>query len=378
MSEYYMIVTDAGAALETAAKAGGTTVQLAQFAAGDGGGAPITPDPTATALANEVYRGDISSLLVNTDDPAVLDAQCVIPPDSGGYTVREIGLYTDDGTLYAIGNYIEQEKPDPADGLTIEMDIKVEIAVSDISTVTLVYSGQSFLTPDQADALYLRQDKQLAEIAAQGEEGQQAARDNIGAVAKDTTVNGHALSTDVVVTSQDIFGTATSINDAADLNTFTTPGIYYQTANASAAGGTNYPEPNAGSLRVYKATGDGVVQEYSIYNNSRVYRRGLYADEWSSWAQGYDTQNPPPTPDLSSYETIDDANAKFVQGVQLGAESSMAASGGSGDSQTAKVPAGNAVTGTHSNYNDSNWELDTLYFKPIQEDVNGTWKTIEG
>ncbi|WP_234262252.1 phage tail protein [Klebsiella aerogenes] len=156
MSEYYMIITDAGAAMEAAAHASGTPVTLTEFAAGDGGGVPVTPDPTRTALVNEVYRGNISSLTINADDNTILNAQCVIPADSGGYTVREIGIYADDGTLYAIGNYIEQVKPDPSVGMAITMDVSVELAVSDTRDINLYLNPGDYLTKEQADQLYLK------------------------------------------------------------------------------------------------------------------------------------------------------------------------------------------------------------------------------
>ncbi|WP_370611818.1 phage tail protein [Klebsiella aerogenes] len=156
MSDYYIIITDAGAALEAAAHASGTPVTLTEFAAGDGGGAAVTPDPTRTTLVNEVYRGNISSLTINADDNTVLNAQCIIPADSGGYTVREIGIYADDGTLYAIGNYIEQVKPDPTTGTAITMDVSVQLAVSDTADITLYLNPGDYLTKEEADELYLK------------------------------------------------------------------------------------------------------------------------------------------------------------------------------------------------------------------------------
>lgn len=156
MSDYYIIITDAGAALEAAAHASGTPVTLTEFAAGDGGGAAVTPDPTRTALVNEVYRGNISSLTINADDNTILNAQCIIPADSGGYTVREIGIYADDGTLYAIGNYIEQVKPDPSTGTAITMDVSVQLAVSDTADITLYLNPGDYLTKEEADELYLK------------------------------------------------------------------------------------------------------------------------------------------------------------------------------------------------------------------------------
>lgn len=82
----------------------------------------------------------------------------------------------------------------------------------------------------------------------------------------------------------------------------------------------------------------------------------------------------PPSPDLSGYETKSDANARFVQGVQLGAEVNQGST--NGHSNPYHFPTGNAVTGIHgpnSDINDADW-----YTKPIQQNINGTWATIAG
>lgn len=112
-------------------------------------------------------------------------------------------------------------------------------------------------------------------------------------------VNGHALSSDVDVTAQDIFnGQAVGIGDAADLNTFTIPGLYYQAANAQAQTGRNYPEANAGSLEVYKNA--GITQIYRVYNNSRSYIRTLYSGTWTAWTKQYDAANKPTAGDVGA------------------------------------------------------------------------------
>ncbi|EOZ7468804.1 phage tail protein [Enterobacter hormaechei] len=104
-------------------------------------------------------------------------------------------------------------------------------------------------------------------------------------------VNGHGLSTDVDVLPGDIFKLSTGIGDAADLNTYTAPGLYYQPANAQATTGKNYPETVAGSLEVYKHA--GITQIYRTYNNSRCYIRTLYSGAWTAWTKQYDTANKP-------------------------------------------------------------------------------------
>ena len=80
-------------------------------------------------------------------------------------------------------------------------------------------------------------------------------------------------------------GTATSLTGALDLNTFVTPGFYYQAANAQAASGTNYPVALAGSLLVQTAA--GVTQLYQTYlqTTPELYFRSYYSGSasWSTW-----------------------------------------------------------------------------------------------
>lgn len=89
------------------------------------------------------------------------------------------------------------------------------------------------------------------------------------------------------MTAQDIFnGQAVAIGNTADLNTFMTPGLYYQNTNDFAAAGANYPEASAGSLEVYKHA--GITQIYRIYNNSRSYIRTYWNNVWSAWVSSID------------------------------------------------------------------------------------------
>ena len=127
-----------------------------------------------------------------------------------------------------------------------------------------------------------------------------AANDNAnGRVPSGRRVNGRALAEDINITSQDIFnGQAVLIGNAADLNSFTTPGLYYQSSNTQAQAGTNYPEAVAGSLEVYKHA--GVTQVYRIYADSRSYIRAFYNGAWTSWAKQYDAANKPTPGDIGA------------------------------------------------------------------------------
>ena len=75
-----------------------------------------------------------------------------------------------------------------------------------------------------------------------------------------------------------------AIGDYANLNSFTTPGDYYQGLNSNATNGQNYPVNLAGSLTVRKAAGsNGCTQTYRVYSRAEAYERAMYNNSWSAW-----------------------------------------------------------------------------------------------
>ncbi|MFZ4832767.1 phage tail protein [Rouxiella sp. Mn2063] len=150
--KYYSIITNTGKALEAAALANGTTITLSHFVVGDGSGKELVPDATSTKLVNEKYRQKIAMLSVSPEQANQLMAQLVIPSEVGGFTVREIGLLTDKGELYALANCAAIEKP--VGGINISMQFR--LAVSDTANITLqVATG---------DGLFLRMDRNLSDV----------------------------------------------------------------------------------------------------------------------------------------------------------------------------------------------------------------------
>ena len=134
-------------------------------------------------------------------------------------------------------------------------------------------------------------------------------------------------------------GTPTELGANVDLDTIKTPGVYCQTANAEASTALHYPEANAGSLVVYQAAGP--VQQYFVYNSSRVYVRAQYSTGgWTAWAKQYNTQNKPTAADaeaatqncnfatkLGINRTISGANAPTMTGVWQAQDSTWAPEG---------------------------------------------------
>lgn len=278
MSDYYILITDAGAALEASAHAAGTTVKLAKFSVCDGG-VDFIPDPTATTFPDVFPPIDISSLTVSPDDATIMVAQCIIPGSSGGYTIRGIAIYTDDGTLYATGNYPSQPKPAPDSGFAASLEILAQLAVSDTSDVSLTVTEGNFLTETQGDTLYLRQDKRLSEIADAGAEAQEEAQDNLGLgtvapldATTSTTDNtvGHVLKVGDHGVGNDAL---LAVDTALSSPTGCPSGFFKQSGNAD---DNRYGSYGAGVTLQYAVTED----EGTYYGRMFVRNDGHLIAEW--------------------------------------------------------------------------------------------------
>ncbi|MCS3836728.1 hypothetical protein HNR03_001308 [Pseudomonas sp. JAI111] len=172
MADYYTLLTNAGIAYETACKAAGTPIKLSQISVGDGGGAVYNPAATDTALKREVWRGPLNALFQDEKNPSWLLAEVTIPPDVGGWYVREAGIWTDTGILYAIVKYPESFKPVLAtSGSGKEFYIRSIFETSNASLVTLliddtvVKATRAWVTSYVADELAKLDTKQSVRVA---------------------------------------------------------------------------------------------------------------------------------------------------------------------------------------------------------------------
>ena len=135
--QYYTLVTNIGAARIAKATALGTVVNLSQMAVGDGGGNPITPSATATALTREVYRASLNMLAVDENNQKQVIAELLIPEEEGDFTIREVGLFDDDNNLIAIGSIADSYKPLLSSGTASQQIIRMVIQIDNTDAVVL-------------------------------------------------------------------------------------------------------------------------------------------------------------------------------------------------------------------------------------------------
>ncbi|MEW5560262.1 phage tail protein, partial [Enterobacter asburiae] len=136
-TKYFAILTNQGAARLANAAALGTKLNITKMAVGDANGVLPTPDPAQTKLINQRRIEAINSLGVDASDASQIIAEQIIPENEGGFWIREIGLYDDEGVLIAVANCPETYKPLLAEGSGRTQTIRMILVVSSTSAITL-------------------------------------------------------------------------------------------------------------------------------------------------------------------------------------------------------------------------------------------------
>ena len=131
------LITVAGREKIAAAILSGNKVVFSQMSVGDGGGSATTPDENQTALVNERFRTQLNSLKLS-DTEHIIIAEVIIPPEVGGFTIREAALFDDVGVCMAVANVPETYKPALAEGSGRFTILRIWLAVSSTEAVELV------------------------------------------------------------------------------------------------------------------------------------------------------------------------------------------------------------------------------------------------
>ncbi|EHW7197767.1 tail fiber protein [Escherichia coli] len=152
-TKFKTVITTAGAAKLAAATApGGRKVNITTMAVGDGGGKLPVPDAGQTGLIHEVWRHELNKISQDKRNSNYIIAELVIPPEVGGFWMRELGLYDDAGTLIAVANMAESYKPALAEGSGRSQTCRMVIIVSSVASVELTIDTTTVMaTQDYVD-----------------------------------------------------------------------------------------------------------------------------------------------------------------------------------------------------------------------------------
>ncbi|HEB4127900.1 TPA: phage tail protein [Escherichia coli] len=151
--KFKTVITDTGAQkLAQAAAPDGKPVRLTHMAVGDGGGTLPTPDSKQPRLVHEVWRHTVNRVFLDATHQNRIIAELVIPPETGGFWIREIGVFDEHGDLIAVGNTAESYKPAVAEGSGRAQTFRTILTVSSTATVALTVDNTMVMaTVDYVD-----------------------------------------------------------------------------------------------------------------------------------------------------------------------------------------------------------------------------------
>ena len=182
--KYYAILTNQGAARLANATMLGSKLNLTQMAVGDANGVLPTPDPAQTKLINQKRIAPLNLLSVDPNNQSQIIAEQIIPENEGGFWIREIGLYDDEGVLIAVANCPETYKPQLQEGSGRTQTIRMILVVTNTEAITLKIDPSVVLATrkyvdDEVLELKLYVDEQMRNhIAAQDPHTQYAQKHN--------------------------------------------------------------------------------------------------------------------------------------------------------------------------------------------------------
>ncbi|MCO4946401.1 phage tail protein [Escherichia coli] len=323
-TKFKTVITTAGAAkLAAATVPGGKKVNLSAMAVGDGNGKLPVPDAGQTKLVHEVWRHALNKVSVDNKNKNYIVAELVVPPEVGGFWMRELGLYDDAGTLIAVSNMAESYKPELAEGSGRAQTCRMVIILSNVASVELSIDASTVMaTQDYVDDKIAEHEQSrrhpdatltekgftqlssatnsTSEELAATPKAVKAANDNANSrLAKNQ--NGadiqdkSAFLDNIGVTSLTFMKNNGEMPVDADLNTFgpvkAYVGVWYKSTSSNATLEKNFPEDGAvGVLEVFNGGNFSGMQRYTT-RTGNVYMRNLSGTwngsdgPWIYWRQ---------------------------------------------------------------------------------------------
>ena len=154
VKEFYAIITNSGLSSIATAKVNGKNVKLTHLAVGDSNGAYYAPDANQITLKNELYRGEINRVYLDPNYPTQLIIEASINENIGGFFIREIGIFDENGDLFSIGKYPVTYKPQSATGSLKDLYIRMVLVFSEAPNIELyVNPHNSVVSSDRFEAL---------------------------------------------------------------------------------------------------------------------------------------------------------------------------------------------------------------------------------
>ncbi|WP_156720201.1 phage tail protein [Klebsiella pneumoniae] len=134
---YISVVTAKGREKIAKAAAEGEKVVFAWMAVGDGNGLTPEPDENSQALIHEVFRSPLNSVKIVSEQKNIIATEMIIPPEAGGFTIREGALYDEDGECLVVASLPVTCKPELSEGSGRFTVIRIWLSVDNVGAIEL-------------------------------------------------------------------------------------------------------------------------------------------------------------------------------------------------------------------------------------------------
>ncbi|SDC64302.1 Phage-related tail fibre protein [Pseudomonas guariconensis] len=163
-------LTNVGIAQQANSAALGVPWSITHMLIGDGGGDPAqfpdpVPKPTQTALVHQVLRAQLNALYPSPADPAVLVAELVLPPETGGWWIRELALEDANGNFVAVASPAPSYKPLLVQGSGRTQTIRMHVVFGNVANITLKIDPSIVLATRE----YVDKAREAAELYARNQ-----------------------------------------------------------------------------------------------------------------------------------------------------------------------------------------------------------------
>lgn len=163
-------LTNIGIAQQANSAALGVPWNITHMLIGDAGGDPSespepTPKPTQTALVRQVLRAQLNALYPSPADPAVLVAELVLPPEVGGWWIRELALEDANGNFVAVAKPAPSYKPLLAQGSGRTQTIRMHVVFGNVANINLKIDPSIVLATRE----YVDKAREAAELYARNQ-----------------------------------------------------------------------------------------------------------------------------------------------------------------------------------------------------------------
>mgnify|MGYP001092425824 CR=1 FL=1 len=172
--EFYSIVTQKGLEKLAQTKVTGQNISLTHMAVGDGNGNYYILDKNQTELVGEVYRSELSLIQVDSKFSNQIIIEAAIAAEIGGFFIREIGIFDEDGDLFAVGKYPVTYKPQSESGTSKDLYIRMVLGFSEAPNINIyINPHNSVVSTEKFEALKLKLDDYALKDFSNASEHQQ-------------------------------------------------------------------------------------------------------------------------------------------------------------------------------------------------------------